>query len=236
MFSYYGSKTNLVPLYPRPKHDKIIEPFAGSAKYALEYFDRNVLLVDKYQVIIDIWKWLQKCSPNDILSLPRTISHGTRFDSIPFSCTEERNFFSFVSGSGDQSPRNQPTKRKTIDRPNHLNYNLKKVASNLFKIKHWEIQLGSYDDIPNESATWFIDPPYQFGGNVYIESNRNINFEKLSEWCRSREGQIIVCENTKADWMEFKPMVKQKGSNATTIEAIWCNEQTAFDFQQQILF
>ena len=52
MFSYYGSKSKVVDLYPRPKFDKIIEPFAGSARYALKYFDRDVLLVDKYEVIV----------------------------------------------------------------------------------------------------------------------------------------------------------------------------------------
>ena len=29
MFSYYGSKSKIVHLYPTPKFDKIIEPFAG---------------------------------------------------------------------------------------------------------------------------------------------------------------------------------------------------------------
>lgn len=71
MWSYYGAKTNIIDYYPAPKHDKIIEPFAGTARYALKYFDRDILLVDKYDVIVKIYKWLQKCSPNDIISLPR---------------------------------------------------------------------------------------------------------------------------------------------------------------------
>jgi site-specific DNA-adenine methylase len=35
MFSYYGSKSKIVKYYPCPAHDKIIEPFAGSARYSL---------------------------------------------------------------------------------------------------------------------------------------------------------------------------------------------------------
>ena len=66
MWSYYGAKTNVIDHYPPPKCDKIIEPFAGTARYALKYFDREVLLVDKYDVIVKIWKWLQLCSPSDI--------------------------------------------------------------------------------------------------------------------------------------------------------------------------
>ena len=55
MWSYYGSKSKVVDLYPPPKFDKIIEPFAGSARYALKWFDRDILLVDKYPVIVDLW-------------------------------------------------------------------------------------------------------------------------------------------------------------------------------------
>lgn len=51
MWSYYGAKTNLVGYYPKPKYDRIIEPFAGSARYALKYFDRDILLIDKYPVM-----------------------------------------------------------------------------------------------------------------------------------------------------------------------------------------
>ena len=70
MFSYYGSKSKIVDYYPPPKHKRIIESFAGSARYSLKYWQNDVLLVDKYPVIIGIWKWLQQCSKDDILKLP----------------------------------------------------------------------------------------------------------------------------------------------------------------------
>ena len=54
MFSYYGSKSKLVKHYPPPTCNKIIEPLAGSARYALEYFEKDVLLVDAYEVIVEI--------------------------------------------------------------------------------------------------------------------------------------------------------------------------------------
>ncbi len=83
MFSYYGSKTNLVNYYPPPKYGKIIEPFSGSARYALKYFDRDVLLIDKYETIINIWKWLQKCSVGDIKKLPR-LTHNEKIANYKF--------------------------------------------------------------------------------------------------------------------------------------------------------
>ena len=71
MWGYYGSKSKIVNYYPKPIYDTIIEPFAGTAQYSLKYFDKDVILVDKYDVIVRLWKWLQQCSPKDILSLPR---------------------------------------------------------------------------------------------------------------------------------------------------------------------
>lgn len=233
MFSYYGAKTNIVDLYPKPRHGKIIEPFAGSARYALKYFDRDVLLVDKYDVIIKIWKWLQQASEKDVLSMPRKLDREKTFDSFGFS-EGQRLFFSFVSGAGDSVPRNIPTNRRVIDRPKMLNHSLKRVAASLFKIRHWKIMQGSYEQLPNEEATWFIDPPYQHGGYVYVENK--INFPHLAQWSMERMGQVIVCENTKADWMDFKPVQKQRGSLKSTTEAIWCNHSTAYDHAPLKLF
>ena len=59
MFSYYGSKSKIVGYYPPPKYGKIIEPFAGSARYSLKYWQNDVLLVDKYPVIVEVWNYLK---------------------------------------------------------------------------------------------------------------------------------------------------------------------------------
>ena len=99
---------------------------------------------------------------------------------------------------------------------------VKQVAEITSRIKHWEIICGSYDEIDNYDATWFIDPPYQFGGEHYKENSLNINFSNLKEWILNRNGEIIACENTKADWMEFKPLKKIQGaSNTNTTEAVF---------------
>jgi hypothetical protein len=70
-----------------------------------------------------------------------------------------------------------------------------------------------------------LTPPYQFGGEHYKESNRAIDFSVLSEWCKSRVGQVIVCENTKADWLPFVAIAQAKSTIGTiNTEAIWCND------------
>jgi len=90
--------------------------------------------------------------------------------------------------------------------------------------------------LENVEATWFIDPPYEFGGHEYKCSNKNIDFDKLAEWCKERNGQAIVCENTKATWLPFKPMKEMQGTMFKTTEAIWSNIPTNFDNVQQSLF
>lgn len=236
MWSYYGAKTNIVHVYPPPKYGKIIEPFAGTARYSCKYWDREVILVDAYPVIAAIWKWLQVCSKADIEKLPRFFKQGERIDKINFDCQEAKWLVGFLIGKGIERPREKVVDRITKIRPNAVNFQLKRIANSLEKIRHWQIVEGSYVDIPNQDATWFIDPPYQFGGNAYVVSNKKLNFPELAAWCKSRQGQVMVCENTKADWMNFKPMVLQKGSVAKTTEAIWTNFSTSFDMQQQKLF
>lgn len=233
MFSYYGSKTSIAKLYPPPKHNLIIEPFAGAAKYSLLHWEKNVILLDKYDVIIKIWKWLQQCSEKDILSLP-ILKPGQMVRDYDLDCEEAYLFLGFVISWGRQAPSTKASpKTCTWKKFDRVEEQIKKIARNLYKIRHWKFVHGDYINLENEVATWFIDPPYQFGGEVYIESNKNINYSELANWCKSRYGQIIVCENTKADWMDFKPMKEFKGQKKKTIEAIWSNEPTNFDNEQQ---
>lgn len=233
MWSYYGSKANIIHLYPPPKYGKIIEPFAGTARYALKYWDREVLLVDKYEVIIKIWQWLQKCSRNDILKLPRKLEPGMKLSNMTFDCEEAKWLMGFLVSKAVQNPRNQVTDWVAIDRPNFANYLIKKIASNLHKIKHWKIIHGSYEDIENQEATWFIDPPYQIGGKHYVESSKNINYNHLGNWSRDRKGQVIVCESITATWLEFKPFNKNRsGRGKMNMEGIWSNMVTAHDNEQ----
>ncbi len=232
MWSYYGAKTNLIDYYPKPRYGSIIEPFAGTARYALKYYDRDIMLIDKYPVIIEIWKWLQSCSEKDILSLPRRISSGQRLDKMQWDCDAQKNFFGFIVGCGAERPRMKAPDRKTAQRPNHVNYNLQRVAKNLFKIKHWKFICGDYTIAPDVECTWFIDPPYQVGGAAYIMSNKKIDFKYLADWSRDRKGQVIVCENTKADWMDFNPIIKQRGSLKSTTEAIWTSDVTIYGNKQ----
>lgn len=232
MFSYYGSKSKVINYYPPPKYGKIIEPFAGSARYSLKYFDREVTLVDKYETVIKTWKWLQECSKADILKLPDIRKLGVGFDLRTLNLSEpELYFLGFNAGVASTSPRYKIS--LFAGKQNGIETYLKRVANNIHKIKHWQIKLGCYTELENIEATWFIDPPYQFGGSAYFESK--INYTQLAEWIKEREGQQIVCENTKANWLPFVPMINMAGTMYTTTEAIWSNIPTNYDHVQQKL-
>lgn len=233
MFSYYGSKSKIVDYYPPPRYGKIIEPFAGSARYSLKWFDREVLLVDKYEVIVKIWKWLQLCSKQDILGLPTPLP-GDTIRRADYDCIEAAWLMGFIIKGGVDAPR------LTVSKVGNFGKGVlrekKRIAASLYKIRHWQIIYGDYLETENQEACWFIDPPYQVGGEYYRVGNQHLSFPDLSNWCKSRHGQVIVCENTKADWLPFQPMTEMHGSQNTITEAIWTNYPTHYDAEQLRLF
>jgi hypothetical protein len=220
MWSYYGTKKKLAKYYPKPQYDTIIEPFCGAAQYSLfeNNWEKNVYLIDKYQVIIDIWKYLINASPKDILSLP-DLQEGDNVDDFSSLCKEEKMLIGFCINPASAQPK------KTSRERSRWNKNKTEIANNLYKIKHWKVKCDEYYNVKNTKATWFIDPPYQYGGIYYRINNKNIDYNNLSTWCKERNGQIIVCENTKADWMDFKPLVKLNGQLHETTESIYYKEK-----------
>jgi site-specific DNA-adenine methylase len=218
MWSYYGSKLRLSKKYPHPKYDTLIEPFAGAAQYSLLHFEKDVILVDKYDVVIKVWKWLQKCSPKDILSLPK-IEAGTKVSDFVWDCDEAKWLVGFIIAAGVATPRNTPSPWRTTLRPTSQEYKKKEIANSLHKIRHWKFIHGDYQCLYNTEATWFIDPPYQTGGTQYKHST--IDYAGLSDWSKSRKGQVIVCENDKADWMNFTYLSDLHGVKHHTKEVVY---------------
>ncbi len=231
MFSYYGSKSRLVNYYPRPLFNKIIEPFAGSARYSLLYFENEITLIDKNEIIVGIWNYLKKCSINDIMGLP-TLKIGDNIDALNFDCIEQKWLMGFLISNGAHVPGKTMSKWGSVVFQKQRN----DIAQQLYKIRHWNIIQCDYSEIENEPATWFIDAPYFVGGHKYKFGSHKIDYNHLSTWCKNREGQIIVCENTNADWMKFNPIKAQRGVLKTTTEAIWSNYETNYDYVQQSLF
>jgi site-specific DNA-adenine methylase len=220
MFGYYGSKSKIIKKYTPPKYDKIIEPFAGTAQYSLLYYDRKVTLIEKYDVIVKIFKWLQSCSQSDILSAP-IMKCGEHVDDYKWSCQEQKWMAGFIITGAPSMPKKTASKWKTVIRPNTQNYKYKMIAESLHKIKHWDIIHGDYQSIANQEATWFIDPPYKYGGEHYRHGNKDIDYAELASYCKERKGHVIVCENSRAEWLPFEPLTEMQGVKKRTLEVCY---------------
>lgn len=221
MFSYYGTKKKLADKYPKPISDTIIEPFCGAAMYSLysDNWQKNVILYDKYDKIFLAWDFLINAKISDINNLPDLIK-GLNLDTLNIS-DAEKALLGFYCNPASAVPKKTVTERGAKSWGRHKKY----LIDNIHKVNHWKIYNKSYVDIENIEATWFIDPPYKYGGEYYHSSTNNshINYNELAEWCKNRNGQIIVCENSKADWMDFKPIAKLNGQLHITTEVVYLN-------------
>jgi hypothetical protein len=74
-------------------------------------------------------------------------------------------------------------------------------------------------------ATWFVDAPYNNeAGEHYTYGRQSIDYQHLGNWCRSRSGQVIACENLGADWLDFRPFRTINGQRKQSTEVIWTND------------
>ena len=225
-FSYYGGKWRIAPKYPAPRYSTIVEPFAGSAGYSLRYPDRDVLLVEKYDVLAAIWSYLIRVSEEEILALP-DVPPGGKISDIPGLPQEARWLMGFCICGADSKPRSKISSW-TRANPNSVKFwnsaRRQRIASQLHAIRHWRVLHGSYEDIEvGNPATWYVDPPYRVKGYCYKE--RDIDYARLGAWCRALPGQVIVCEGQDADWLPFEYLLDARTcQNKKSPEMIWTND------------
>jgi hypothetical protein len=216
MFSYYGTKKRLAKLYPTPKYNTIIEPFAGAAGYSLLYPEKNVILYDTNPKICAVWEYLIKSTKQDILNLPDIIT-GQQVTDFNLS-NAEKYLIGFCINPGSTCPKITASKRSKWAKYKAT------IADTVDKIKHWKIIKNTYENIPNQEVTWHIDPPYQKAGKYYFGYNK-MNYNKLGQWCKERLGQVMVCENQGADYLPFEFLTIHQGSMQSNIEVVWFNEK-----------
>lgn len=226
---YYGGKYRAAPRYPAPQYDTIIEPFAGAAGYALRYHDRKVILIEKYPVVAEMWRYLIRVPAAEIRRIPTGVTH---IDELPaWVPAPARNLIGWWFNSATVSPRvslsigRQKLAAMGRNFEGWTEATRERVATQVEQIRHWQCIEGSFERAPCVDATWFIDPPYNNkAGSYYVE--HAIDYTWLAAWCRSRRGQVMVCENEGATWLPFKPFavlkpgVNGKGSR----EVLWTND------------
>lgn len=224
-FSYYGGKWRVAKKhYPEPQHDMIVEPFAGSAGYALRYPDRQVILVERDPVVAAVWRYLKTVSEHEFLSLPLSFSS---VDELSV-CQEAKWLIGFWLNRGVSRPRKSPSRwmREGLRPGSFWGEEVRnRLAFQLHAIRHWMIIEGDYTRAPHVEATWFVDPPYQLAGKHYHHGSKDLDFEKLGQWCQAQRGQVLVCENEGADWLPFQPLadIRTARRSRRSREVLWQN-------------
>lgn len=236
---YFGGKWRAARRYPAPAypHLPIVEPFAGAAGYSCafsgEFWRRDVTLVESNPVIAEIWRYLVATTAAEILSLPDVEC----LDALPASTPEAaRLFIGMCFGAGDTRPR--PAVSPMVRRDGGWVKLRDRAARQVDRIRHWRVIEGDYTAAPDVEAVWFIDPPYQArGGRDTRPGGRgrvrypcgadDLDFDTLASWCRSRRGQVIVCENDGAEWLPFRPFIDTatvgvRGQRSR--EVVWTND------------
>jgi 16S rRNA G966 N2-methylase RsmD len=231
-FAYYGAKHRLATKYPRPQHDTIIEPFAGSAAYSVRWAtdSTRVILYDLDPAVIELWQRLQNMTMAELDAITRHVEHDQKTtDPLIAAPAGSESFQAALNGKSRQITPYMRDRWPLVKR---------RIIRSLPRIINWEIVHGTYADIPNINATWFIDPPYSVhdlgyttrasaSGNGYRHGASGINYDHLSDWCQTRPGQIIVCEQHPANWLPFQPFHTQKNQQLRErTEVIWTNTPT----------
>lgn len=223
-FPYYGSKWRQAHRHP-PRHDVIVEPFAGSAKYSTVWGrGKRCVLVDKYDVICAIWDYLIHVSPDEIRSIPDAV-HVDNLDAWP---SEVRWLAGFWMNHGSVSPRNSVSgfvKAKPYQGWSHRTRS--RIANQVDWIRKWEVIQGDYTDAPDMNATWHVDPPYIDKGSRYVHSSAQIDYAHLAAWCRSRRGYVMVHEQRGAEWMNFRADGDYKSATGKSAEVVWTSHPDA---------
>lgn len=243
VFSFFGSKWRSARRYPAPEHDIVIEPFAGGAGYSLRHYRKRVVLIEKDPALHGAWLYLQRASQAELLALP-DLHPGQSVDDLRVP-QEARWLIGLWLNSGVARPCKtpsawmDPSKRAAAGWSGQSSCQFwgpgirERLAAQQPLISHWILAHGSYEDAPDIEATWFIDPPYQLAGKAYVHGSSALDFKALGDWCRTRPGQVMVCENVGADWLPFRKFAdikanpgnaKRKGlgtKNAVSAEAIW---------------
>jgi hypothetical protein len=185
-----------------------------------------VRLYDIDPTICSVWDYLIHVTSAEIVRLPLVFSHIDELDV----CPEAKALIGFWLNKGTTSPSKSPSKWMRdyqAQQPGCTYWSaavMERIALQVPDIRHWRISQASYEAIPDQTATWFVDPPYEVAGRAY--RFHAIDYTNLGDWCRSRSGQVIVCENAGSDWLPFRPFRTIKGlegkrGGKKSVEVVW---------------
>jgi len=226
LFSYYGGKSKVARLYPPPRFPLIVEPFGGSAAYAYHHSTARALVNDLKPAVRQVYAFLRRPDAADWVSaLVRPAYAAGDFAARDVLAAGGPEGLAWWLALDSMSGKYQPT----IERPltpwaavKGLAHARSRYLTIIAATRRWEFTGGDYRALPDVEATWFIDPPYSGQpGRVY--QMPALDYDELAEWCRTRKGQVIVCEDASARWLPFRRLSSIRGMRVTT-EGVWVND------------
>jgi site-specific DNA-adenine methylase len=228
LFSYYGGKSKIAHLYPPPECDRIVEPFAGGAGYSLLYPERQVTLVEKNPATAAMWRYLIETPLETVLrDVPADVQRGTRVSSLlaPGSPGGLAALLASAASVGEAGSYCYADRTVTAFGEKSWPRLRERIAHFHPKIRHWTLIEGDYTEAPDVEATWYVDPPYQgrLGARYFCNQ---IDYKALAQWCQARKGQVVVCENEGATWMDFEPVKTVRNLKNRSVEVAWCKSST----------
>lgn len=206
-FRYYGGKWRAAPHYPAPKHDVIVEPFAGAAGYATRYHDHDIVLYEKDPKIAEMWRGLIDATRKDILDLP-LLMEGQSVDDLNIPAWAQHLIGFWVNNGTTQPCKTMSAWGRQHPKQFWGEHIRQRIANQVEHISHWTIfnkdWIRGVEPEKEAPATWFIDPPYEQAGKYYKMGSQQIDFRHLGNICQRLPGQVIVCENEGAQWLPFR--------------------------------
>lgn len=213
MFYYFGRKGRLAKLYPTPAYGLIIEPFAGSMAYTLHHRPERAIGIDIDEQVLAVWDHVCGLTLEELVAYPEP--------SIGDRVSDRWSMMAAGSHGTTKAESYLWTERMQRDLRKQKRLALKHLA---YAKQQIDYRHGDYRDAPDVEATWFIDPPYQHVHRGYERDG--IDFAELADWCHSRRGQVIVCEQAGATWLPFEPVREIRGTtNKMTTEVAWVRSE-----------
>lgn len=225
-FCLYGGKWRSFRHYPAPLHGTVIEPFAGGAGWSLRYHERNIVLVERYHVLAEVWRYLISVRASEVRRVPLVDC----VDDLPSWVPDGgRWLVGLRMSNAITGPRRRLSsglrKLQSLGRK-HAGWteeSRNRISEQVEAIRHWRIIEGA-EAPAGCNVTTFVDAPYQgAAGRHYPHGSGAIDYAKLAAWVRARDGQTIVCEAEGADWLDFQPLATFKAGPRSQIsrEVIW---------------
>jgi hypothetical protein len=234
VFSYYGGKSKIIDSYPEPRHNLIIEPFAGAAAYAFRHARRSsgrtAWLNDLDERTASIWEFL--LSPDASLWVrehwPSAV-HSGRTSRDYFPATVPAGLIELFRAEANQGTQGAKGVHECVTSMGEKCWprTRDKLLEIIPEISHWKFTQRSYEQLANVEATWFIDPPYSNVAGQRYRVGSGLDYGALAEWCQSRPGQSIACENLGAEWLPFVPLehrrvsIRSRYQKADAREVMW---------------